>query len=174
MTSAQIDADTRCLYIVRGEIYKKGTKPNKHHSHLCGSDVSSTIPSYHVNSASKYLLPNYVGPLCSGNQTPGPTPTITPPLRTPTRTPTASSLRTPTAAAIRTPTATTIRTPSPGNILTSADINADRVINIVDIGIVIDNYARNPIPNIKADVNSDGSVNIVDIGLIIDHYGKSF
>lgn len=52
------------------------------------------------------------------------------------------------------------------------DINSDGKVDIVDIGIVIDNYGRSPIPNPKTDLNSDSKVNIVDIGIVIDNYGK--
>lgn len=53
-----------------------------------------------------------------------------------------------------------------------ADVNNDGKVNIVDIGIVIDNYGKSPSPNPKADVNSDGKVGIVDIGIIVDNYGR--
>lgn len=64
--------------------------------------------------------------------------------------------------------ATTGPTPSgkPG------DVNEDGRVDIVDIGIIIDNYGRSPIPNSKADVNRDGRVDIVDIGICIDNYGR--
>lgn len=52
------------------------------------------------------------------------------------------------------------------------DVNGDGLVNIIDIGILIDNYAQVPIPNPKTDLNHDGIVNIVDIGIIIDNYGK--
>jgi parallel beta-helix repeat protein len=52
------------------------------------------------------------------------------------------------------------------------DVDGNGKVDIVDIGIVIDNYARSPLLNSKADVNRDGKVDIVDIGLIIDNYGK--
>ncbi len=81
----------------------------------------------------------------------------TPPPGTPTPVPTG---RTPT------PTATTG--------ISVVDVNGDRVINIVDIGIVVDNYGKNPIPNKKADINNDNSVNIVDIGLVVDKYGQTY
>lgn len=55
---------------------------------------------------------------------------------------------------------------------TRADVNNDGKVNIVDIGIVIDNYGKSPSPNPKADVNSDGKVGIVDIGIIVDNYGR--
>jgi hypothetical protein len=52
------------------------------------------------------------------------------------------------------------------------DINGDGYVNILDIGVVIDNYTKLPITNPAADVNHDGAVNILDIGIIIDNYGK--
>jgi lysophospholipase L1-like esterase len=52
------------------------------------------------------------------------------------------------------------------------DVNTDNKVDIIDIGIIIDNYARSPISNSKADINSDGRVDIVDIGIAIDNYGK--
>lgn len=51
------------------------------------------------------------------------------------------------------------------------DINNDGLVNIVDIGIIIDNYRIVPPPNPRADLNSDGISNIVDIGIVIDNYG---
>lgn len=50
------------------------------------------------------------------------------------------------------------------------DIDLNGIVNIIDIGIVIDNYGKLPIVNLRTDVNSDGSVDIVDIGILIDHY----
>lgn len=55
-------------------------------------------------------------------------------------------------------------------LMSSWDIDLNGIVNIIDIGIVIDNYAKSPIVNLRTDVNSDGSVDIVDIGIIIDHY----
>ena len=52
------------------------------------------------------------------------------------------------------------------------DVNGDGKVDIIDIGVVIDNYAKTPIANRSADVNSDGVVDIIDIGIIIDNYGK--
>jgi hypothetical protein len=72
------------------------------------------------------------------------------------------------------PTSIPSSTPRPSS--TSAgkpgDVNSDNKVDIIDIGIVIDNYGRIPIPNLKADVNRDGSVNIIDIGMVTDNYGK--
>lgn len=52
------------------------------------------------------------------------------------------------------------------------DINRDNRVNILDIGILIDNYDRNPLPNPMADLTGDGRVNILDIGVAIDHYDR--
>jgi hypothetical protein len=50
------------------------------------------------------------------------------------------------------------------------DVNGDGKVNIVDIGIVVENYGATE-PNLNgADVSGDGKVNIVDIGIIIDNY----
>ncbi len=54
----------------------------------------------------------------------------------------------------------------------TGDVNADGKVDIIDIGVIIDNYAKSPIPNPKADVNKDGRVDIIDIGITIDNYGK--
>lgn len=53
----------------------------------------------------------------------------------------------------------------------TGDVNGDGVVNIIDTGIIIDNYGK-PIPDPKADLNLDGSVNIIDIGISNDNYGK--
>jgi murein DD-endopeptidase MepM/ murein hydrolase activator NlpD len=57
------------------------------------------------------------------------------------------------------------------DIVTGRDIRGDNIINIVDMGIVIDNYGlsnHNPL----ADLNEDGSVDIIDVGMMIDGYYK--
>jgi hypothetical protein len=53
------------------------------------------------------------------------------------------------------------------------DVNGNGRVDIIDIGIIIDNYAKSPIQNPNADLNSDGQVNIIDIGVVIDNYGSS-
>jgi hypothetical protein len=52
------------------------------------------------------------------------------------------------------------------------DVNRDGKVDIVDIGIVIDNYSRTGCNN-PADANSDCKVDIIDIGLAIDNYGRT-
>ncbi len=62
-----------------------------------------------------------------------------------------------------TPTATT-------TIFPNWDVNEDTYINVLDIGIVSDNYDSSSPTNPRADVNRDGFINIIDIGIIVDHY----
>lgn len=50
------------------------------------------------------------------------------------------------------------------------DVNGDGLVNIVDIGIIIDNYRQPGSSNPFADLNSDGIINIVDIGIVVDNY----
>lgn len=52
------------------------------------------------------------------------------------------------------------------------DVNGDGSVNILDIGIIIDNYGKLPVTNTSADLNHDGAVNILDIGIVVDNYGK--
>ncbi len=70
------------------------------------------------------------------------------------------------------PTSPPSQTPTPTPGTKTGDVNADGKVDIVDIGVVIDNYGKSPIPNSKADVNRDGKVDIIDIGIVIDNYGK--
>lgn len=71
-----------------------------------------------------------------------------------------------------TPTPRPGATPTPGSSGKVGDVNSDGHVDIIDIGILVDNYGKNPIPNPKADINHDGKVDIVDIGLVVDNYGK--
>lgn len=50
------------------------------------------------------------------------------------------------------------------------DVDQNGLIDIVDIGIVVDDYgSTNPVRP-RSDVDRNGIVNIVDIGIIVDHY----
>lgn len=107
--------------------------------------------------------------------TPSPTPTGAG--NTPTPTPTRSPSPTPTqggSTPTPTPTATggkVTPTPTSTGTLRPADVNSDGIINIIDIGIIIDNYGRTTGFYPRSDVNGDGIVNIIDIGIVIDNYG---
>jgi len=78
MTQAQITADNRCLYIVSGKIYDKGTRSSPHHGHPCGTDVTSVIPSDHTSAATSYLDPNYVADVCTASAPPPQPPSVPP------------------------------------------------------------------------------------------------
>ncbi|HSW98077.1 MAG TPA: hypothetical protein VLF89_09700, partial [Candidatus Saccharimonadales bacterium] len=60
MTKAQVASDSRCLYIVSDQVYEKGSRSSPHHGHPCGTDVTSILPSSHINDKAGHLLPNYV------------------------------------------------------------------------------------------------------------------
>ena len=91
--------------------------------------------------------------------TPTPTPTVTP-TGTPTPTPTG------TATSTATPTASPTGSPS----AKVGDVNGDGMVNLIDIGIVVDFYDMDVSLKPKADVNGDGSINLIDIGMIVDRY----
>ncbi len=71
-----------------------------------------------------------------------------------------------------TPSPTLNPTPTMSPQGKTGDVNGDGKVDIIDIGVIIDNYGKSPIPNPKADINHDGVVNIIDIGICIDNYGK--
>ena len=50
------------------------------------------------------------------------------------------------------------------------DVNNDGKVNLIDIGLLIDQYDSTNPSNPKLDINGDGIVNVIDIGFIIDAY----
>jgi hypothetical protein len=88
----------------------------------------------------------------------------------------ASSINITVAGASGTAVPTGNRTPSPvptgSTAPSTGDINGDGIVNIVDIGILIDVYGIVPVADQKTDLNHDGIINIVDIGIIIDNYTR--
>lgn len=90
---------------------------------------------------------------------------------TPTATATSTATSTPTATSTSTPTGSS--SPSPtgtAGTYSAWDVNMDNIINVVDIGLVSDNYGSlNPTTS-RADVNLDGTINVIDIGIVVDHY----
>jgi hypothetical protein len=70
-----------------------------------------------------------------------------------------------------TPTPTPKPTPTPTPSCGAGDVSCDGKVNIVDVGIIIDNYGSSNPANPRADQNADGVVNIVDLGIVIDNYG---
>lgn len=109
-TTAQVQSDSRCLYIWSGQVYEKGTRSSPHNGHPCGTDVTSVIPASHMANQAKYLLPNNVGEICTAQvptATPIPTKVPTPTKAVPTNTPVPTATRTPAA-----PTNTPLPTPT--------------------------------------------------------------
>lgn len=60
--------------------------------------------------------------------------------------------------------------PSPSPTGKVGDVNRDNRVNLIDIGILIDNYDSTNPTNPRADINGSGRVDLIDIGLIIDNY----
>lgn len=105
-------------------------------------------------------------------KTPTPTFTSTPtPTKTPTPTFTNTPIPTSTPTATKTPTPTNTNTPTPTPTPKLGDVNGDGVVNITDIGLIVDVYGSQPATDPRCDLNKDGKVNIVDIGIVIDNYG---
>lgn len=61
-------------------------------------------------------------------------------------------------------------TPSSTPISKTGDVNNDNKVNMIDIGIVIDEYDSTNPNNPHADINHNGKVDLIDIGIIIDNY----
>ena len=53
----------------------------------------------------------------------------------------------------------------------AADVNADGIVNIVDLTLVASNFGK--IGQIAADVNGDGVVNIIDLTLVAGAFGNT-
>ena len=119
---------------------------------------------------------NITAPTPTPTPTPTPKPTATPtatpkPTNTPTPTPTPTATATPTATPLPSPSGQA--TPTPTGSIKAGDVNGDGAVNIIDIGILIDNYGSPPPPAYpRADQNGDKIVNIIDIGIVIDNYGR--
>lgn len=114
---AQVQSDSRCLYIYNNQVFEKGTRAEPHRGNPCGSDVTAIIPNSHLIDKVGRLDPNYQGNICANQPAPTtaqPTaqPTSPPPTNAPQPTavpPTQASQTGSTTA----PTAT--RTPTPIN-----------------------------------------------------------
>jgi hypothetical protein len=76
MTTAQVQADTRCLYILNSKVYDHGTRDAPHQGHPCGTDVTSIIPASHI--ADSRFTPFYVADICAAAAPTLPVATIAP------------------------------------------------------------------------------------------------
>ena len=123
------------------------------------------IPNVNVIETYGQASLNITAP--TNTPTPTPTPTVTPTgTPTPTPTGTATSTATPTASPTASPTGSPTGSPS----AKVGDVNGDGMVNLIDIGIVVDFYDMDVSLKPKADVNGDGSINLIDIGMIVDRY----
>jgi len=95
---------------------------------------------------------------------------ITAPTNTPTPTATPTGTPTPTPTGTATSTATPTASPTGSPSAKVGDVNGDGMVNLIDIGIVVDFYDMDVSLKPKADVNGDGSINLIDIGMIVDRY----
>ena len=58
--------------------------------------------------------------------------------------------------------------------LQTSDVNADGVVNILDLTLVATNFGTTPAAAqpLNIDVNADGTVNILDLTLVASHFGS--
>ena len=72
-------------------------------------------------------------------------------------------------------THSTISYTQDSNALQAADVNADGVINVLDLTIIAAQLGKPPAADqtLNPDVNADGIVNILDLTLVASHFGKT-
>lgn len=141
MDQAQIDADARCLYVYNGNVYQKGSRSSPHKGVKCGRNVDSIIPSLHFSGNTfNKFNAAKITTFCANGQTP-----------IPSASPTPSA--TATAVAI-----------------SNWDVDQNGQIDVVDIGLVVDQYDKTAFANPRVDIDRNGVINILDIGIIVDHY----
>lgn len=164
MTKTQVAQDKRCLYVVSGKVYSKGTRSSPHHGHPCGTDVTSVIPSFHINSPAMYMTPNYVANICIA-----PTPTRVPtlvPTKVPTPIPTSVPTQAPTTTLIPTivtPAATTTSIPLSQGVPSPACLGACPTA----IGVMPTTEPVQPVQSTTPVNNVSTSEEIGLIGLIL-------
>ena len=58
--------------------------------------------------------------------------------------------------------------------LSASDVNADGIVNILDLTLIATYFGETPIGNQPSapDINKDGTVNILDLTLVASHFGK--
>ncbi|NTV30387.1 hypothetical protein HGA91_00200 [candidate division WWE3 bacterium] len=91
-----------------------------------------------------------------------------------TPTPIITTAPSPTTQPTRTPTPTITGTTVLG------DINRDRIVNVLDLGILVGLYGRqtsSDVANVnlqRSDLNGNGLIDIYDIGILSANYGKTY
>lgn len=112
-TTAQVQTDNRCLYILNNKVYEKGSRSAPHKGHTCGTDVTSILPAFHLTSPYISLVDQaYRGDICAlANPTATPRPTSVP-TNTPVPTPRPSQTPVPTSRPAATPVPTLTPVPT--------------------------------------------------------------
>jgi hypothetical protein len=108
----------------------------------CHSNTSTTYPLTLTNT-SKLLI--NVNPSLTNTPT-------TKPSNTPTTKPTV--------------TGTITSTPKKG------DFDHDGDVDVIDYGILLDNFGKSPIPNTETDLDNDGDVDVIDYGILLDNWTR--
>lgn len=189
-TPAQVSSDNRCLYILNGKVYEKGSRNSPHQGHSCGSDVTSVLPPSHMADQATYLLPNYVGDICTAQPTATPVPPTNTPIPTATPINTPTPTHQPTSTTTPVPTITQKPTDTPIPIQTSTKTqptNTPIVTRIYSISLTptptVTLSQRTLTPQVTVqptatsafllgDLNSDNMINAQDYNLLIDCYGN--
>lgn len=52
------------------------------------------------------------------------------------------------------------------------DINQDSKISMLDVGIIIENFDKQPLLDSRADINKDGKVSMLDLGVVIEGFDR--
>lgn len=154
-TTQTVSSDSRCLYILQGKVYEKGSRSKPHQGNSCGTDVTSIIPSFHFGDLPKYLDPNLVGSICTVQ--PSPTPTV--PAPTATKTPTPSPTRTPTPTTFPGTITPTSITGCSTKALGDADCNG--LYNLVDFEIWRKEMMHE-VTTKNADFNNSSATDLID------------
>ena len=132
-TVQDVQNDSRCLYILSGKVYEKGTRDAPHKGNPCGTDVTSIILSFHTDNPALYLDPNLKGTVCAAAESPTATPQ---PTASPTETPTATPTTAIQSTATPSPTSTAgsssaTTTPTPTVYISTYGSDEDSNTNIL-------------------------------------------
>lgn len=173
--------DPRCLYILSNKVYFRGaSRSSPHHGHPCGMDVTSIIPSFHLNNMVYYLDPNYLGDICVVQPTATPTRTPTPyrsptpiPYNSPTQSPYRSPTPSPTVYIYISPTPLPSETLIPTLPSKNGDANGDGRVDGIDYVIWLNHYGQNVSGGVsQGDFDRNGKVDGIDYVVWLNNFGK--
>ncbi len=69
----------------------------------------------------------------------------------------------------KTSSSVTVTVSNAGSTTSSADLNADGRVDVIDLGILLSAWGQTTKP--KADINQDGRVDVVDLGILLSKWG---